>query len=117
MATADQNFTMWAGEALTIRIPVTDDDGAPVALTGASLAWAIVRAHGADALVTKTSGGGGITLEDGDGTDDVAVVALEPEDTQGLAGQFRHELAITGAQAAGVARGIVAIERSTLLGA
>ena len=116
MATTDQDFTMWAGEAKTIRIPVTDDEaGAPLTLTGAALAWAIVRIHGAVALVSKTSGGGGITLEDGDGTDDVAVITLDPEDTQALAGRYRHELAITGAQAAGITKGTVTIERSTLL--
>jgi hypothetical protein len=113
----DQNFVMWAGEAKEIRIPCVDENGDALTLTGATIAWELRARQGAAALVTKGTGGSGITLETTDATDDTVVIALEPEDTAALRGVYLHEAAITGAQAAFLSGGVVTINASYLLGA
>jgi hypothetical protein len=76
------------------EINVVDSAGAAQALTGLALKWVLKRdAKAAAALITKTTGGGAITLDDEDGTDDQAVIAIAKADTSGLrAGTYYQEL-------------------------
>lgn len=72
-----------------LRITVTGG-----ALTGQALRWRLQRSPFEAALITKTSGGGAITL---DGTD-TAVVDLDAADTAALLpGTYQHRLERTDA--------------------
>lgn len=80
--------SMHAGDTMPITITVTDDGtatGTPVDLTGAEVVFAIAHGFGGIALFEKTEIDG-IDLDSGD--EGVAVVTLEPEDTEDLAGLY-----------------------------
>lgn len=79
MASESQNVTMWQGEDETIDFYVTDDVGSPKNLTGASINWGMW--NGGTRLLTKTSGNGGATVVNGDGTGDVVRITLAKADT------------------------------------
>lgn len=78
------------GAAKTLRINVTDSAGAAQTMTGWSLQF-VLRQGDLDAggqngaaKVTKATGGSGITIGNGSGTDDRASVALTYADTSNL---------------------------------
>lgn len=67
------------------KIKVTDASGNPQAMTGWSLAY-IWRDAVGNAVVTKTTASG-ITVGDGDGTDDLATVTVDAADTSAQTGK------------------------------
>lgn len=107
-----QDFEMWQGEDETIQIPVTDGDGSPVNMAGASVTW--VMFAGATVAVTKTAGSG-VEITDGDGTSDLLVVTIEKSDTLTLApGYYEHECrVVNGGDEQIVCSGTVRLRRSS----
>lgn len=93
----DQNFEMFQGDDKDLVITVTDSAGAAVDLTGAAIAWQMARtARSATPNVSK-SVGSGIVITDAPGG--ICTISLDPTDTEGLTGDFYHELEVTDAQA------------------
>ena len=78
---ADQNVVI--GEDRTINVDVNQSDGSTAqTMTGWALAWYLSERPGSTILVTKTTGGSGITITNGDGTDDRAAITLTDTDTE-----------------------------------
>jgi hypothetical protein len=75
------NFAI--GAAKSWRVDVLDSTGAAQNMTGWSLAFVIRDAQGAEKL-SKTTGGGTISIGNGSGTGDRATVTLVNADTQNL---------------------------------
>lgn len=116
MTAMGQNLTLFQGETQTVRIPVTNASGAPITLTGASVVWRVTTASGATVL-SKTSGGGGITLITTTITSDTIAIAIDPADTLGLAAAtYLHECRITidGEQAVVTAGALTLLASRTL---
>lgn len=94
MPATNQNITHYAGNDVTIRIPIFDESGAKVDLTGAVIRWWMgksVSATGANIYLEKTTADGSINI---DFTTDVdfAVITLVRADTKTLkTGTFYHE--------------------------
>lgn len=106
---------MAQGESVALLIPVVNNDGQPVTLTGASAVFVIAPTLGATALVTVTTASGGITISTTNAPSDTLRVALAPADTADLAGRYVWEAALTGASAGRVAWGEIEIAPSTPL--
>jgi hypothetical protein len=108
-----QHFRMPSGDDRDLVIPVSeplfDDEGEPVLdaegeqvmvpvdLTGAALTWELKRPSKESdpdlpALLSKTLVNGGIEVDLGDTS--VAIVHINSEDTEELAGKFDHELQV-----------------------
>lgn len=79
------DYTAYAGDDLQIQVTVTDEDGDPSVLAGSDAIYVISR--NGTAKVTKTTGGGDITI---DGND--FVVTIDAADTVALSGTYHHEL-------------------------
>lgn len=81
------------GERKYLRIKVVDAADAPLNLTGFALQWMLEDVHSGADVVLKEAATGTITLEDGDGTKDVAVIAIVAADTAALVPMaYRHAL-------------------------
>lgn len=84
------------GEDRVLHIDVLDANGLPQDMSGWSLDWELVDPGAGTAQITKTTGGGGITIGAGAGTNDRAIVVVDEADTQALAAtllaQYRHHL-------------------------
>jgi hypothetical protein len=85
------------GEDKRFDFYCTDNDGAPVNLTGATLLWKVWSGDRQTLYITKS--GGDITLADGNGTKDVVQVQTADTDTIDVngtvlvpAGLHYHEL-------------------------
>ena len=74
-----------AGSKRTHRIDVVDSAGAAQSMSGWTLAYVWREVNGQIAF-SKTSGGGGITVGNGSGTNDRATVTIDRTDTAGLRG-------------------------------
>lgn len=102
MPAVNQNFDHWRGDSKHISIPVKDEDGTAIDLTGGSARWWLGKsasATGSGVLVKKSSGAG-LTLSQVNGFW-TALVVLDPEDTQALRpGSYYHELEIIDADGA-----------------
>lgn len=87
MTMTNQNFTMYAGDTKNILIPVTNDRGAAVNLTGATYRWVLKKA-----LQSSTN-----TLEKSDSVTNANNIEfnLAPSDTEGLLGNYYHECELT----------------------
>lgn len=102
MASIVQNISLgtyhWhVGEARTLRYDVVDSAGSPQNMTGFALLWELADQDGV-VQVSKTSGGGGITIGNGDGTNDRATVTVAQADTEALTpGTYTHRLRRTDA--------------------
>lgn len=82
-------FTIYRGDAATLRLTVTDDDDARVDLTGATIELQIKTAiNGADPATVSKAIGSGITLlaQAGDtlGQADIAISGADTNQTPGL---------------------------------
>jgi len=89
MTATNQDATIVSGDTIDLEFTVTDPDDNPVDLSTSSLEYALAERDGAT-VVTKTTGGGGVTVG---GTDDnVVTVRLAPSDTADIAGVYEHEL-------------------------
>ena len=118
MATTTQNITITdhhvhAEEDRTVRHDVKDSADAAQTMTGWALQWVLYK--GATVVFTKTTGGGGITIGNGAGTDDRATVTLTSANLTGLEGTYYYELARTDTgNKLVLAKGFVQIEDSQL---
>jgi len=91
----EEGFEHHSGDSRTLEVTINDEVGAVVDISSATLTWGLSK-KSADtttpmgaALITKTIGSG-ITITDGpNGRCDVAI---DPADTDALAGDFYHEL-------------------------
>ena len=89
MSTPTNNFTMVAGETMTLNVTsIYETTGALVDFTGATITW--VMKQGSTTILTKTVGVG-ITVT-GLGTFDIA---LATGNTTGLSGEYQHECRAT----------------------
>ena len=75
------------GEDRTIHIDVDQADGTtPQNMTGWALTWELLSSNSGPALLTKTTAAAGISITNGDGTNDRAAVTINDTDTEPLAG-------------------------------
>jgi hypothetical protein len=98
MTTTGQDITdYWSGDSLVIRIRVVDENGDPLDVSTAEIAYAIAKKAGSTTLVAKSSADADeITVVDGAGTGDEIQVQLVPGDTDALKGaDYYHECQIT----------------------
>jgi len=87
---ADQNFSMKAGNSKTLSVPITNDAGSSIDVSGAaSIVWTLAESRYSEPLLEKTLADGVSVV-----TSTVSV-DLAPEDTAGLDGLFYHQLQIT----------------------
>ena len=103
MGAKRQNITLdhgfFIGTDRTIKIKVTEDDETTAqVMTGFALTWELKESPTGTVLITKSTGGDGITIVNGDGTNDEADIVLADEDTEGLTpGLKYHHLRRTDA--------------------
>lgn len=71
------------GEDRSIVIDVTSDGTTPQTMTGWALTWELLTQRGGTVLITKATGGSGITIGNGSGTNDRATVVVTDVDTEG----------------------------------
>ena len=84
-----QEVNFPAGGKRTHRIDVVDSGGSPQNMTGWSLAYVWREKDGTFPLVlSKTTGGFGVSIGNGAGTNDRATVTIDAADTDGLPGEF-----------------------------
>lgn len=76
--------TFFVGADLAPTYDVTNAAGSPQAMTGWALAY-VWRDRDGRRVLAKATGGSGITIGNGSGTDDRATIALDPADTAALA--------------------------------
>ena len=90
---------IFRGEDKSLAMYIVNESGDPQTMTGWALSWTLRRAASASATVlTKTTGAGSITIGNGDGTDDRAIVTILDTDTEALsAGTYEHALRRTDA--------------------
>jgi len=112
--TGSNGFTMIAGDDKTLEITVKDEAGDVVDLNGATARFGLAREPGEAVLVSKATGGGGVTLTDPD--NGVLRVALNGADTRDLAaGRYWHETEITlGGEIATVVQDVMEIRAAVL---
>lgn len=83
------------GEDRSLVIDVTSDGTTPQTMTGWALTWELMDRKGGTALITKATGGSGITIGNGSGTNDRATVVITDADTEAItqgAGTYYHVL-------------------------
>jgi hypothetical protein len=96
VAAKNQNFEAYKGDTRNISVSVEDDDGAAVDLTGATIKWAAANTPTSVAVISKQTGGSGISITDASGG--VFVITLQPADTASLrARTYYHEAQVTDA--------------------
>lgn len=91
MAAEHQNAELYAGDSAELEIALTDEEGAALDLSGATLAWKLARTPHAAAEVSKASGSG-ISI-----SGSTATVALDDTETADLLGDYWHQLVVTDA--------------------
>lgn len=79
------------GAKRTHRIDVEDSAGAAQAMSGWTLAY-VWRDERGNVVVSKATGGSGITVGNGSGTNDRATVTIDRTDTISLQGRYRWAL-------------------------
>lgn len=85
---ATVNDSMHSGDTLVAEVPIVDEDGVAVDLTGAAATYRIAdSAHGT--VHVEKAEGAGIVL-----AGDTATITLAPADTAELSGWYYHELEI-----------------------
>ena len=93
MTKTQQNFNYWIGGEKTIRFTVSDDDGASIDLTGASVWWLMQDEPDSGSLILLKTGGSGITISGC--TADVLIAASLTEGCA-LSGTYPHQLTASG---------------------
>lgn len=93
MAVEKQNFEMYSGDTKNIIINVTDSDGSPLSLDGATVVWVLKpKVYSEEVTVAKRTG-------DGINTDSNKIkIRLDPDDTESLSGLYYHEAEVTDAK-------------------
>lgn len=116
MTKANQDFEMVAGESKTIIASVTDKDGLPYGLTGATIIWELQRdiAQSTGADLVKSTANGGIVIADSLGG--IFKINLDPADTETLSGHYIHEARITetGGKVSTVFTGRVTVQKTAI---
>lgn len=110
-----QNFRIVSGDTHTLLVRVKDANGDPVDIGGATIKWRCARSFGRAAAISKQTGGSGITIIDG--ANAVFAVAIDPDDTEDLAGSFYHEAEIRflpDSSVSTVVHGTLTIERDLI---
>lgn len=92
MTKKTQDIELWAGDTLTLGVTITNEAGAAVNLTGATLRYAIAPSHNHTTKSVSKTTGSGVTHTDA--ANGVAQIALLPADTAGLKGVYVHELEV-----------------------
>jgi hypothetical protein len=108
METTD--FRMTVGDDKSLRVSVTDADGAVVAITSATISWKVTRSLRSTAVLTKTTSSG-ISITSGSGG--IFTISIDPADTASLTpGDYYHEAQVTfsGGDVGTVLKGIMTIE-------
>lgn len=96
MTARNQNFEMHKGDTRTVTVTVTDDDDQAVNLTGATVKWAVANTPTSATLISKQTGGSGISITNATGG--VFVITLVPADTSSLSARtYYHEAQVTDA--------------------
>lgn len=85
MAAEVQNIEFHSGDTKYLDVSILDDDDVAVDVTGAGVTYVIA---GSEIVVTKTEADG-ITI-----ATSVVTVALDPADTEALAGEYFQEMQI-----------------------
>lgn len=97
MATFNQDFITFAGDAVSPIFTVQNSAGAAVDISTVSqISWSAQRNLDDTAALTKTKSAGQITFVT-NGTDGKFQVALTVNDTKGLSGWYEHTASITDA--------------------
>lgn len=94
MAATDQDFTIWEGDDEQLLFTTDDGSGNPYNLAGASIEWAMSLNAVSAPIVTKSTGGGGITINNPP-TAGKFTVTLADADTAGKPGTYYHEARVT----------------------
>lgn len=85
--------TIYQGDTCTIEVTVTDQvTGATVDMDGAAITWVLSKSPGGDALLTKSTSAGGITV--GGTGNSVITVTIDAGDTDEFVGGYWHELEV-----------------------
>jgi len=94
MASTDQTITITRGDDLTVLIPVLDEDGANLDLSGGTARWWVgktVNSTGANVLIDKSTADVTMTITSASGLYTLTI-PIEPADTEALeAGNWYHE--------------------------
>lgn len=108
MATRD--FSMFAGDDLTLTVTVKETDGTATTITSAAISWKASKSNSKTAAITKSTAAGGVTITNGAGG--IFTVSLDPADTTSLEGDYIHEAQITfsNGDVRTVLRGVMTIE-------
>jgi hypothetical protein len=111
---ADIEF--FSGNTVKLKFTITDGDAPPAAkdLTGATaIIWALAKAQGKVAQLTKTLGAG-VTITDA--AAGKVEVLLSKTDTEPFGGTYYHEMRVTDAASntATTTYGVVTIQKNTI---
>lgn len=92
MSVDRQNVTTYAGDDLILAVMIRSENGAPLAITGASFVWTLAPKAGGQPVLTKTT------------ADDISItnaaigavsILLKHADTATLSGPMWHQLVMT----------------------
>ncbi len=112
MGLTGQGFTMWKGDDKIIQFTIEDATD----ITGFSATWNVSVDVNSTKLITKTSGGGGITFDGNKVL--IALAGSETKDdvTSLPEGQYYHELELVDAQSKKTiaATGIIDLKKSLI---
>lgn len=90
MTQTNQNFSMYQGETKNLVVPITDENGNNLSLTGSTITWALrQRMTSTSNLITKSTPSQ-ITINS-----NTLTVHLLPTDTASIKGAFYHECKMT----------------------
>ncbi|WP_026694072.1 hypothetical protein [Peribacillus kribbensis] len=109
MTATNQSFTMMAGDSLILTVSVTDENGQPLSLTGASVKWvAKKRVNSLENDILKTSDNG-VSI-----TGSELKIKLDPTDTKDLSGTYYHECELTDSvgNVSTIFKGYVTVEKT-----
>lgn len=93
-----QDFSMHSGDDRVLTVTVLDSAGSAVNITGGTITWALSKQAAdavepkGDALITKSTSVGGVTITDG--PNGQCSVTLVEADTADLAGTYYHEMQV-----------------------
>lgn len=100
-----QNFSLFAGDAKTLKVTVFDEDGDPIPLAGVqAVTWRLARTARSVPVLTKTMGAGVTVIADdadeGGANCGRLDVVIESADSDPLDGEYVHECQIVDASGA-----------------
>jgi hypothetical protein len=86
----NQNFSYLEGKSATIQVTVVDGDGTLLDMSDWTGTWVLRQGSASGTLIVTKTEATGITLTEG-----LAEIEIYPADTEGLSGEYYHELAIS----------------------